>query len=117
MNEETLKLVTNRELIAIDQDEEARPPMWGHHPWSDKLLVLVKHLANGKYALGFFNMDEKDAEIPAILADYGLPASAGYDVRLHDVFGKEEDKTWREYVRVNVPAHDCRVYTMELVQR
>ena len=117
MNEETLKLVTNAELIAIDQDDEARPPMAARHPWNEKLIAMFKHLSDGRYALAFFNMDETDAEIPATFANFGLPAHAGYDLRAHDVFGREEDCTYREYMRVKVPAHDCRVYIMELVAR
>lgn len=117
MNAETLKLVTNAELIAINQDDEARPPMATRHPWNEKLVAMFKHLSDGRYAMAFFNMDEKDGEIPATFANFGLPANAGYDMRTHDVFGMEEDCIYREYMRVNVPAHDCRVYIMELVAR
>ncbi len=37
MNEETYKLVTNRRLIAIDQDPECRPPLVIPHNWNDKV--------------------------------------------------------------------------------
>ncbi len=117
MNEETLKLVTNRDLIRIDQDLEARPPIVVNHPWfGDRMLTLMKHLDDGTYALGFFNMGEDDAETYATFSDFGLPAGAGYDVAVRGVL-HEEEGVKREYMRVHVPAHDCRVYLAELKKR
>ena len=116
MNPQTLALVTNRDLIRIDQDAEARPPIATFHHWNDKLLTLFKHLDDGTYAIGFFNMDEKDAEMFATFSDFGLPAAAGYDVALRSAFDGERICS-REYVRLGVPAHDCRVYLAELKKR
>jgi alpha-galactosidase len=116
MDEKTLKLVTNKDLIRIDQDLEARPPMAVFHPWNKKMLTLLKHLDDGTYALGFFNMGEEDAETYATFSDFGLPAAAGYDLALESVFDGERLVS-REYLRLNVPAHDCRVYIAKLQKR
>ena len=116
MNEQTLKLVTNPDLIRIDQDQEARPPIAVFHPWNEKLLTLMKHLDDGRYALGFFNLGEEDAETFATFSDFGLPASAGYDVAVRGVL-REDERVCREYMRVSVPAHDCLIYLAELVKR
>ena len=110
-------LVTNPGLIRIDQDAEARPPIAAHHPWNENLLTLLKHLDDGTYALGFFNMDEQDGEAVATFSDFGLPAHAGFDVRIHDILDGEPDRVVREYMRVPVPAHDCRMFIAELVKR
>ena len=115
MNEETRKLVTNPDLIRIDQDLEARPPMATRHPWNENYITLLKHLDDGTYALGFFNMDESDGELFATFSDFGLPAKAGYDVAVRSVFDPEDEGCFREYMRVKVPAHDCRVYLARLV--
>ena len=117
MNDATLRLVKNPRLLRIDQDAEARPPVCIPHPWNENLRVLFKHLDDGNYAVGFFNMTEKDAEIPLIFSDFGLPASAGYDLKTEDVLDGEGEKTYREYMRVMVPAHDCKVYIAHLVKR
>ena len=117
MNEATRTLVTNPDLIAIDQDPEARPPMVSRHPYIDRLIILMKHLDGGKYALGFFNFDESDGEIPATFANFGLPAHAGFDVLARDVLDGDAPKLYREYMRVPVKAHDCRVFVCELVAR
>ncbi len=116
MNAQTRALVTNRDLIRIDQDAEARPPIATFHPWNEKLLTLFKHLDDGSYALGFFNLGEEDAETFATFSDFGLPAAAGYDLALESVFDGERLVS-REYLRLNVPAHDCRVYIAKLQKR
>ena len=116
MSAQTRALVTNEKLIRIDQDAEARPPIATFHPWNDRLMTLFKHLDDGTYALGFFNLGEEDAETFATFSDFGLPAAAGYDVSLSSVFD-DETKVSREYVQTKVPAHDCRVYIAELKRR
>ena len=117
MNETTRSLVTNRDLIRINQDLEARPPMKSGRPWNENFWTLFKHLDDGTYALGFFNMDEKDGETYANFSDFGLPNHAGYDVTVRDILGDEGEQTYREYMRVKVPAHDCKVYIAKLVKR
>ena len=64
----------------------------------------------------FFAVTLPAAETFATFSDFGLPAAAGYDVALRSVFDDERIVS-REYVRVNVPAHDCRVYIAELKRR
>ncbi len=116
INAQTRALVTNRDLIRIDQDAEARPPIATFHPWNERLMTLFKHLDDGSYALGFFNLGEEDAETFATFSDFGLPAAAGYDLTLESVFDGERLVS-REYLRMNVPAHDCRVYIAKLQKR
>lgn len=118
INEQSLKLVTNPDLIRIDQDAEARPPMCQtENGWDGTKHILMKHLDDGRYALGLFNFEEHDQEISVTYSDFGLPASAGYDVSCRDVLGDDGEKVYREYMRAKVPAHDCKVYICTLVKR
>ena len=114
---ETLALVTNRDLIRIDQDAEARPPIVLSHPWYPDARVLMKHLDDGTYALCFMNFSDKDEELPLIFSDMGLPDHAGYDLETRDILSGTGTAVWREYMRVAVLAHDCRVYIARLVKR
>ncbi len=108
-------LVTNRGLIAINQDEEARPPIFlsgiGPEPES---ITCVKFLSGGEYALGLFNFTEEDRDLHMIFEDAGLTFSSGYGMRLTDVFGGEDAGFYREYFRLRVPAHDCAVFRARL---
>lgn len=116
MNEETRRLVTNPDLIRIDQDAEARPPIAARFVWNDRLVALFKHLDDGAYALGLFNMDEQDGEHAVTFSDFGLPAAAGYDVETRDLWDGSVQR-WREYMRMPVKAHDCKMYIARLVAR
>lgn len=115
VDEKTLTLVKNKDLLRIDQDLEARPPVHMENAAESGNLVLMKHLSDGRYAFGFFNIGENDRNLFAIFSDFGLPASAGYAFKMTPVLGEEEEKTYREYINISVPAHDCKVFFAELV--
>ncbi len=111
------RLVTNKALIRIDQDAEARPPMAALHPWDENKITLMKHLDDGSYALGFFNLCEEESEASATFSDFGLPAHAGFDLEVKDILDGTPDRVFREYMRVPVPAHDCRMFIARPVKR
>ncbi len=118
MNETTYKLVTNRRLLAINQDPECRPPLVIPHNWNDKVKILVKNLADGTYAVGFYNFEDKrDMQCPLVFADMGLPFHSGYDLEMECILGGDEKRTYREYMNVTIPAHDVKLYIAKLVKR
>jgi len=115
MNEETLKLVTNPELIRIDQDAEARPPIFLQGKDETDRIYAFKFLEDGAYALGVFNLSEEDREYRVLFNDTGLAASACKAFQFTDVMTGENIGIHREHLKVQVPAHDCRVFRTELV--
>ena len=116
MNEATRQLVTNRELIAIDQDEEARPPIFLQGEGETDRIYAFKFLENGDYALGLFNLSEEDRDFNVLFNDTGLAASAGYALALTNVFDGSSGGFHKEHLRVHVPSHDCVVYRARLVR-
>ncbi len=116
MNEETLKLVTNRELLAMDQDPEARPPIFLQAPHEEDRIFAFKFLSDGSYALGLFNFSEEDRDMVVLFNDTGLPASARCALKLTDVFDGTDGGVHREHFRTRVNAHDCRVFRARLVK-
>ena len=116
MNKQTLELVTNRALIAIDQDDECRPPIIRKCVWDENSLVMLKMLENNEYAIGFFNMGEKDKSLPMMFNEFGLPAHSGYGFKVKNVFTGEDEGFYKEYMRISVQAHDCAVYRAQLVR-
>ncbi len=113
LNDESRKLLLNSDLIAINQDKEARPP-FRILGWT--IPIYFKHLDNGEYALGVFNNTEKDMTIYAPLADMGLCKSSGMGMIFRDVFTGEESDVHTDDFPVSVPAHDCKVYRVRLVK-
>ena len=115
MNKQTLELVTNRELIAIDQDGECRPPITRNCTWSNSFAML-KMLENNEYAIALFNMGEEDSTLPMMFSEFGLPAHSGYGFKVKNVFTGEDEGFYKEYMRISVQAHDCAVYRAQLVR-
>jgi hypothetical protein len=111
-----LALITNKNLLRINQDEEARPPIAFQND-SGNTRVYFKHLSNGEYAFGLFNLgDNDDRYVRANLTDFGLSGSSGLAFALTDAFTDEPAGTVKETICFRVPAHDCRVFLARLVE-
>ena len=120
------QLMLNERLLRINQDEECRPPQvvyrgrvihsgydaetgswWQEYP--DCGLTLFKHLSGGEFAVGYFNFAPKDAEVPLIFADAGLPYGSGVGLRMCDAFTGDDLGLKRDYYNLTVEGHGCRV--------
>lgn len=77
MNTETRDLLTNRDVIAIDQDSLAAPM----HPLAGDPRVLLKWLSDGAMAVALFNASDKPVTLGTTAAAAGLPAVRCYTVR------------------------------------
>ena len=120
MSEETKKILMNRELIAINQDEEGRPPyIWKINKDAD-YWGMVKVLSNGDYAFGLFNFSDRDCTIGNNLNikfwDIGLPLGAGYGFELRDVLNGRDVGVRKEFVTATLKAHACAVFRGRLVK-
>ncbi len=116
MTDGLLKLVTNRDLLRINQDPEARPAFLATEmSWFPGRIVLVKHLSDNELAVGFFNMTETGGQIPFFLENIGLTASSGRALHMREVFTGEE-RTVKEFMNPVVEAHDCSVYLCRIVK-
>ena len=116
ISDEAFKLVTNRDLIAIDQDEANRPPVWQSHPWNENLRCAFKHLANGEYAMAFYNFSDRDAGIPCEMELFGIPTNSGLKARLTDVLTGECIGDFRDYINIPVQTHDVKLFKVKLVK-
>ena len=66
----SLSMLTNDEVIAIDQDPLGRPAT--RVSQQGKLSVWVKDLEDGSKAIGLFNLDESELVVSAKWTDVGL---------------------------------------------
>ncbi len=84
MDDFTLSLLTNDEVIAVNQDvlgKQARRVLA-----NDGYEVYVKELADGTKAVGFFNLNDNYRQISVNLSDIGLPNG----VQLRDVWRQKD---------------------------
>jgi alpha-galactosidase len=102
---ETLAILGNREIIAIDQD---RLGVQGAVVADrDGLMVLDKPLAGGDHAIALYNATDSLATIDIPVNETGLPSARGY--RLHDVWSGNVRQA-KSVISAAVPAHGTVVY-------
>jgi len=115
---QTLELITNKTLIRINQDIEARPPIVAtqSHPRASDRLIMLRHLSDGEYAIGLFNMGDDDSTLTLLFDEMGLPAASGYAFALTDAFTGEALGVKKEYLHQFLPAHACAVFLGKLIK-
>ena len=110
LSDKAREILTNREVIDINQDIEGRGcyrlDVWG----SPDAFVLVRPLSGGDYALGFFNFGDAPFDVSLDFWDLGLSSAAGYGLHLRDCLSHEDLGIHREYFAPRVLPHGCRVF-------
>ena len=117
VNETSKALMLNKELIAIDQDEECRPPYLAGKSGEDQYF-FIRHLSNNEFVLAYFNLSEAGHvyRYSASFADLGIPYESGYGLELTDVFTGENPGVKRDYFLPAVEPHGCRRYKAKRVK-
>lgn len=111
---ETLELLTNPELIALNQDPLGLQAYVAAH--EAKTYVLVKDVEERfglSRAVAFFNPSEEPARISAELSDLEL----GGAVSVRDVFARQDLGEVRGRLEADVPAHGTRIFRLTGQQR
>jgi len=99
MTAETKDLLTNPEVIAVDQDAKG---VQGHRVWQEgPLEIWAKPLANGNQAVGLFNRGESPVKMTLDLGVIGVSGTA----RLRDLFAHENLGTIQHSYTAEVPKH------------
>lgn len=118
-NPVTKEILMNAELIRINQDPESRgayrlspEPQWFN---AEECFILVKPLANGDLAIGYFNLSDGQKELALQFWDIGVPYANGKALSLYDCWSHNELGVHRERYAAVVPAHDCVVLRARLV--
>ena len=117
MDDATLSLLTNKELLSINRDPECRPPI--RVRLNDR-PVFFKHLSGGEFLLAIFNLAEGDPEercdgtTSKNLYDLGLTASCGYGFEGYEIFTGEKLPLTKEYINTNIPPRDCKLYRVRI---
>jgi len=98
MTPETLAILTNREVIAIDQDPAGRQ---GDRVTAEgPLEVWAKPLSGGAKAVGLFNLSDQPSYVEVDFAQVGLKGP----VKTRDIWGAKDLGRLKAY-RALVPAH------------
>lgn len=116
LNEETKKILENKELIAINQDPLCRQPIRLDGIWSgDDVLIYSRQLSNGDLAIGFFNLKDESVVANLNLDEVGLPMSTGKTLQMKEVWTGEDLPSLNGTVRKALEPYGCAVYRCKVV--
>ena len=102
MDEETRQILTNKDIIAIDQDPLGIQAKRIIH--NDNLQVFLKPLLNGDYAIGILNTTKSNQSGQIKLSDIALPGKYNF----YNVWSKEEHKNKR-VINFDLESHETLV--------
>ena len=99
MKPEILDILTNPEVIALDQDSLG---VQGHRVWQEGPIdVWVKPLADGSRAVGLFNKGESVNEVTVLLRELGIADN----VQVRDLWARQDLGAARNSFTAKVPRH------------
>ena len=99
LDEFTLNLLTNDEVLAINQDAAAKPAMKIFE--GDHEQVWSKELENGSHAVGIFNLADYPVQPTISFADLKWPDQ----MKLRDVWRQKDLGVQRNAYQFSIPAH------------
>ena len=116
MNQATMDILGNEEIIRINQDRTCRQPVKLVGTWSgEELLLYSRQLENGDLAIGFFNMGDKDAYARLNLDEVGLPFSTGKTLEVRELWTGETSKVKNSTLTWGLKPFDCAVLRAKVV--
>ena len=115
---QTLSLLTNRDLIAIDQDPLGLQAYVVQHDKESGTYVLAKDLlerGGTTRAVAFYNPTDETKTVQVSLADLEL----GGKVQVKDIYegGSQLFTLHSSLFTQTVPAHGCRIFRMTATER
>lgn len=116
MNKETLDILSNKELLKINQDADCRQVFKLNLTWGGTdLKGYARNLSNGDIALGFFNFNDKEAVARLNIDQLGLPESTGKTLEMHEVWTGETVTVKNGTFIEKLDAFDGKVYRCKVV--
>lgn len=118
MSPETYAILTNREIIAINQDPAGRQPYLLKGIWhNDDLIAYAKNLAGGDIAIGLFNLSGEKATARFNLDELGLPHSTKKTLVMTDLWTNTPAVVRNANVLWELAPYDCAVFRAKVVDR
>lgn len=99
LDEFTLALLTNGEVLAVQQDRYAEPGR--SVVYDDQVEIVCKRLYNGDVAVGLFNLSDSTREITAIWDDLGIEGVR----KVRDLWRQCDVGRYRDSFTAVVPPH------------
>lgn len=109
MDEDTKEILMNKEVIDINQDAQCTEPYeYGKDAW-------VKHLENGDIAVLIINFADKARRMTINLSDLGIDRSSGKNLKMRDLWSKEEKTCENGIIVENIESHACKLFRCKVI--
>ena len=118
IDEQTKSIITNREVIAINQDRLCAQPYLGYVRWLDETPcnAIVKPLENGDFAVLLINLFDHERLITFAGEQIGITPSTGVKLHATDLWTGEQFEIHNHIMLENLQPHCCRFLRVKLVQ-
>ncbi|MBQ8743328.1 MAG: glycoside hydrolase family 27 protein [Clostridia bacterium] len=115
---ESKKILFNKDLIAINQDEECNAPYRERQSRYAQIVkdkfTVAKQLSGNKIAFGFFNFADSKVIQTSYMTDFGIPSYANKTLLFRNIQTGETFKV-KDSHSVELDPHACAVYIAEFV--
>ncbi|MCH5325040.1 MAG: glycoside hydrolase family 27 protein [Eubacterium sp.] len=117
MTDATKEILTNTDVISINQDIECRGP-YRISQWNnpENVFALVKPLSDGSYGIGLFNFGDRTSEMSLQFWDLGITSAAGRGLEFYDCYKHENIGVFSERFVANVEPHDSMMFKAKVVK-
>ena len=115
MNKETFDILSNEELIKINQDADCRQVFKLSLYSGNNIKAYARNLENGDIAVGFFNLTDNKVTVKFLLDELGLPISTRKTLEMHEVWNGETVTVKNGTLIKNIEAFDSLVYRCRVV--
>lgn len=117
MSQAALDILTNEEVIRINQDRACRQPVKLVGTWSgEDMLLYSRQLENGDLAIGLFNLGENDACARLNLDEVGLPHSTGRTLEVRELWTGETSRVKNSTLTWSLKPYDCALLRAKVVE-
>lgn len=116
MDPQIKALLTNKELIRINQDEECRPVYEVRTNGWNNVHAWFRHLSNNEYALGVFNFEDGECNVPVATYNMGLDPKSGLALALTDTMTGEQLAPEKDYFSFKLSGHSGKVFRGRFVK-
>jgi alpha-galactosidase len=114
MDDSAKAILTNKDLIEIQQDPRCAQPYLVPCGNPD-VPTFVRHLANGDLAVGFFNLSDSPVYTWVTTEDLSVPFVQGKTLEGKELYTGETLRAFNGTLRVpDLKGHSCKVFRMKV---
>lgn len=118
MPAEAMNILTNKEVIAINQDVAlGQPYRIALDRCPDDILVYARLLEGGDFAIGCFNMSEGDYRFIFGLDELGITATGGKTIVAKELWSGKEQPLRCESFDLTIEPHGTRLFRCKVVNK